>query len=279
MEYQKFIPEGWQKDDFYATEDDVEKAMEDGRIITGKVITCDSNYNLHVNFNNNLKGIIPREEVEAMNVEETGFPKPNICMSKVNKYVQCKVKDIDKEGIVILSRKEVGREALDWAVNELQEGQVVKGIVKNIRPYGAFVEIGGGVVGLLRIEDISVARIKSPAERLKVEDKINVMIKHIDKQKERILLTYKELLGTWEENASKFKEGMIVKGIIRETEKAKNGIFIELQPNLVGMAEYTRNFKYGQQVDVYIKKIIPEKKKIKLTLIDEKNYKGNYILE
>lgn len=279
MEYQKFIPEGWQKDDFYATEDNVEKAMEDGRIITGKVITCDSNYNLHVNFNNNLKGIIPREEVEAMNVEETGFPKPNICMSKVNKYVQCKVKDIDKEGIVILSRKEVGREALDWAVNELQEGQVVKGIVKNIRPYGAFVEIGGGVVGLLRIEDISVARIKSPAERLKVEDKINVMIKHIDKQKERILLTYKELLGTWEENASKFKEGMIVKGIIRETEKAKNGIFIELQPNLVGMAEYTRNFKYGQQVDVYIKKIIPEKKKIKLTLIDEKNYKGNYILE
>ncbi len=279
MEYQKFIPEGWQKEDFHTTEDDVEKAMEDGRIITGKVITCDSNYNLHVNFNNNLKGIIPREEVEAMNIEETGFPKPNICMSKVNKYVQFKVKDIDKEGIVILSRKDVGREALDWAINELQEGQVVKGIVKNIRPYGAFVEIGGGVVGLLRIEDISVARIKSPAERLKVEDKINVMIKHIDKQKERILLTYKELLGTWEENASKFKEGMIVKGIIRETEKAKNGIFIELQPNLVGMAEYTRNFKYGQQVDVYIKKIIPEKKKIKLTLIDEKNYKENYILE
>ena len=279
MEYQKFIPEGWQKEDFHTTEDDVEKAMEDGRIITGKVITCDSNYNLHVNFNNNLKGIIPREEVEAMNIEETGFPKPNICMSKVNKYVQFKVKDIDKEGIVILSRKDVGREALDWAINELQEGQVVKGIVKNIRPYGAFVEIGGGEVGLLRIEDISVARIKSPAERLKVEDKINVMIKHIDKQKERILLTYKELLGTWEENASKFKEGMIVKGIIRETEKAKNGIFIELQPNLVGMAEYTRNFKYGQQVDVYIKKIIPEKKKIKLTLIDEKNYKENYILE
>lgn len=271
MEYQKFIPEGWQKEEIGITKESVEEAISDGRIITGKVIKCDSNYNLHVNFSDTLKGIIPREEVEAMNIEETGFPKPNICMSKVNKYVQFKVKNINKSGTLILSRKDVGKEALNWAINELKEGQIVKGIVKNIRPYGVFVEIGGGVVGLLRIEDISVSRIKSPAERLKIEDKINVMIKEIDRKKERILLTYKELLGTWEENVSNFKEGMTVKGIVRETEKEKNGIFIELQPNLVGMAEYTSDFKYGQIVDVYIKKIIPEKKKIKLTLIDKKN--------
>lgn len=271
MEYQKFIPEGWQKDEISITKENIAEAISDGRIMTGKVIECDSNYNLHVDFSDTLKGIIPREEVEAMNIEETGFPKPNICMSKVNKYVQFKVKDINKAGTLILSRKDVGKEALNWAINELKEGQIVKGIVKNIRPYGAFVEIGGGVVGLLRIEDISVSRIKSPAERLKVEDKINVMIKEIDRKKERILLTYKELLGTWEENVSNFKEGMTVKGIVRETEKEKNGIFIELQPNLVGMAEYTSDFKYGQMVDVYIKRIIPEKKKIKLTLIDKKN--------
>lgn len=270
MEYQKFIPEGWQKDEISITKENIAEAISDGRIMTGKVIECDSNYNLHVDFSETLKGIIPREEVEAMNIEETGFPKPNICMSKVNKYVQFKVKNINKAGTIILSRKDVGKEALNWAINELKEGQIVKGIVKNIRPYGAFVEIGGGVVGLLRIEDISVSRIKSPAERLKVEDKINVMIKEIDRKKERILLTYKELLGTWEENVSNFKEGMTVKGIVRETEKEKNGIFIELQPNLVGMAEYTSDFKYGQMVDVYIKRIIPEKKKIKLTLIDKK---------
>lgn len=268
MEYQKFIPEGWQREDYCISGELIQEALNDGRIITGKVISCDSNYNLHIDFNRNLKGVIPREEVEAMNVEETGFPKPNICMSKVNKYVQFKVKNINKEGTVILSRKEVGKEALNWAINELREGQVLKGIVKNIRPYGVFVEIGGGVVGLLRIEDISVARIKSPLERFNIEDKINVMIKSIDKRQERILLTHKELLGTWEDNAKKFEEGMIVNGIIRETEKAKNGIFIELQPNLVGMAEYSENYKYGQNVQVYIKKIIPEKKKIKLTLIN-----------
>lgn len=268
MEYQKFIPEGWLVEERGISGELINEALNDGRIITGKVSECDSNYNLHINFNDDLKGIIPREEVEAMNIEETGFPKPNICMSKVNKYVQFKVKDVKKDGVVILSRKEVGKEALDWAINELAEGQIVKGIVKNIRPYGVFVEIGGGVVGLLRIEDISVARIKNPIERFKVEDKINVMIKSIDKAKERILLTHKELLGTWEENANKFQEGMVVKGIIRETEKSKNGIFIELNPNLVGMAEYSERVRYGEQVDVLIKKIIPEKKKVKLVLIN-----------
>lgn len=268
MGYQKFIPEGWLIEDRDISGELINEALNDGRIITGKVSECDSNYNLHVDFNEKLKGIIPREEVEAMNIEETGFPKPNICMSKVNKYVQFKVKDIDKEGMVILSRKEVGKEALNWAINELSEGQILNGIVKNIRPYGVFVEIGGGVVGLLRIEDISVARIKNPTERFKIEEKISVMIKSIDKTKERILLTYKELLGTWEENANKFEEGKVVKGIIRETEKSKNGIFIELNPNLVGMAEYSDGYEYGEKVDVLIKKIIPEKKKVKLILIN-----------
>lgn len=58
-------------------------------------------------------------------------------------------------------------------------------------------------------------------------------------------------------------------GIVRDTEKSKNGIFIELAPNLVGLAEYKDNVEYGQNVDVYIKKIIPEKKKVKLLIFNE----------
>ena len=122
-------------------------------------------------------------------------------------------------------------------------------------------------MGLLHIEDISVARIKSPNERLQVGQKIDVIIKSIDKKTNRLILTHKELLGTWEENASDFKEGMTVKGIVRETEKSKNGIFIELKPNLVGLAEYRENLQYGQDIDVYVKRIIPDKKKIKLVII------------
>ena len=187
----------------------------------GRVNKCDSNYNLYVDLGNNMTGVIPREEVEAVNIDETGFPKPNICTSKVNKFVQFKVKDIDSRNNFILSRKEVGQDALNWITNELQEGMVVNGIVKSMQPYGVFVEIGGGIVGLLHIEDISIARIKTPAERLKIGQKINVMIKCIDRKLERVILTYKELLGTWEENVKDFCEGETVTGIARETENLK----------------------------------------------------------
>ena len=136
-----------------------------------------------------------------------------------------------------------------------------------MRKFGAFVEIGGGVVGLLHIEDISVSRIKSPEERFSIGQKINVMIKSIDKDNNKIVLSYKELLGDWDENVKEYTEKTVVEGIVKETDKFKNGIFIELKPNLVGLAEYKDGVEYGQKVNVYIKKIIKERKKIKLLII------------
>lgn len=62
-------------------------------------------------------------------------------------------------------------------------------------------------------------------------------------------------------------EKTVIKGIVKESDKFKNGIFIELKPNLVGMAEYKEGYEYGQSVDVYIKKINPEKRKIKLIIV------------
>lgn len=154
-----------------------------------------------------------------------------------------------------------------WNGDSLQEGQIVNGVVKEIRHYGVFVELEQGDTGLIYIEDLSVARIKSPFERLKIGQNVKVVVKYIDRDLKRITLSYKELLGTWEENADKFKEGVTVKGIVRETEKSNNGIFIELTPNLVGLAEYKEGMKYGEQVDVYIKRIIPDKHKVKLIII------------
>ena len=150
---------------------------------------------------------------------------------------------------------------------QLEDPRGVKGIVKSIRPYGVFIEIGGGIVGLLHIEDISVARIKSPFERLNIGQNIKVVVKYIDSEQKRVTLSYKEILGTWEENAKNFQVGSTVVGKVRETEKGKNGIFIELTPNLVGLAEYKEGIEYGQDVDVYIKNIIPEKKKVKLIIV------------
>lgn len=126
-----------------------------------------------------------------------------------------------------------------------------------------------GVSGLLYIEDICVSRIKSPYERFKVGQEVKVMVKSINKDENKISFTYKELLGTWEDNIKEFRQGTVVHGIVRDAEKSKNGIFVELKPNLVGLAEYKDNIEYGQNVDVYIKKIVPEKKKVKLLIFDE----------
>lgn len=147
----------------------------------------------------------------------------------------------------------------------INKGERVKGTVKNIQKYGAFIRTDNGIDGLLYIEDISVARIKTPAERLSIGQKIDVIVKDIDEQN-RVYFSYKETLGTWEENVQDIQEKSIVQGIVRETEKNKRGIFIEIKPNLIGMAEYKEGIEYGQTVDVYVKKIVRDKKKIKLII-------------
>lgn len=263
----KFEPEGWNNEIIQLETKEIEKYIETKETLQGIVKQCDDEYNLYVNMGNGITGIMPRSEVEAINIDENGLPKTNLCTGKVHKFVQFKIKEINDNNTAILSRKEVQQEALDWVKNGLEVGQKVTGIVKNIKPYGVFIEIGGGVVGLAHIEDLSIARIKTPYERLKIGQKIDVVVKSINREQGKVILSYKEMLGTWEENAKKFTEGTKVRGIVRETEKNKNGIFIELLPNLVGMAEYEEGFEYGQGVDVYIKKIDKEKKKVKLQIV------------
>lgn len=261
----QFLPEGWNEELENLNLQKIQKYQKENKTMQGIVQSCDESYNLHIHLGNNIEGIIPRCEVE--NIKE-GIPDERLCTGKVHKYVQFKIENIENNNKIILSRKNVQQEALKYVKDTMQIGQNVIGIVKNIRPYGAFIEIGGGIVGLAHIEDLSVARIKTPYERLKIGQKVKVVVKSIDRYTGKINLSYKETLGTWEENAQKFSTGMKVEGIIRETEKNKNGIFIELTPNLVGMAEYSEGYEYGQKVNVYIKKIDNEKKKVKL-LIEE----------
>lgn len=267
MNLLKFKPEGWNNEITPLDKNKIDNYKKTNEILQGLVKECDDNYNLYIQFENGLTGIMPRQEVEAINVEESGLPKTNLCTGKVHKFVQFKIKEAKDESKVIISRKEVQEEALEWVKRDLKEGTRVTGIVKNIKPYGAFIEIGGGVVGLVHIEDLSVARIKTPFERLNIGQKVEVMVKSIDRSTGKVILSYKETLGSWEENAKMFTSGTRAKGIVRETEKNKNGIFIELTPNLVGMAEYEEGLEYGQNVDVYIKKIDNQRKKIKLLIV------------
>ena len=250
--YQRFIPEGWIEKENKYTMQELMRAKDENQILQGKIESIDSMHNAYINLGDNIKGIIQKEDLGII--------------SKNNPYVQFKVSNIVNE-TCFLSRKAVKDESLSWVINDLSKGDVVDGIVRNIKPYGAFVDIGGGSSGLLYINDISVSRMKSPEEKLKIGQKIKVKIKNIDKENKKFFLSYKEMLGSWEDNVKDLKEGEILKGIVREKTKNNDGIFIELKPNLVGLCEYKENLKYGQEVEVKLKKIIPDKKKIKLSIV------------
>lgn len=210
---------------------------------------------------------MPKQEVEEVrgNLEQT-----KRYFGKVNQTLQFVVTDVnhEDENQFFLSRLQVGNTVKQWITEDLQEGQIIPGSVRSMKPYGVFVEIAGGVVGLLHIEDISVGRIREPEERFSIGQKIKIMVKSINREQKQVVLTYKELLGTWEENVADIREGQILPGIIREKERNRNGVFIELKPNLVGLAEYQEQLAYGTKVKVFVKKIQKEKKKIKLMIVE-----------
>jgi small subunit ribosomal protein S1 len=193
MEYQKFIPEGWYKTKENLSIEDIEKAKNTGRVIQGLAYKCDDEFNIHVKLGDKIEGIIPKNEVEFKD-KNSDVIKSGIYKNKVNNFIQFKVKRICDDSTVILSRKNVYNDAFSWVKNDLHPGDIVNGIVKNIRPYGVFVEIGGGVVGLIHIQDISISRMKNPKERFFIGQKIKTMIKSIDEENSKVVLSYKELL-------------------------------------------------------------------------------------
>ena len=135
----------------------------------------------------------------------------------------------------------------------------------HLEAFGCFVDIGCGSISLLPIDAISVSRISHPRDRFNIGQNILAVVKSIAEDG-KICLSHKELLGNWQENALKFASGETVAGIIRSVESY--GIFVELSPNLSGLAEVKENVVVGQQASVYIKNLIPEKMKIKLIIVD-----------
>ncbi len=126
MEYQKFIPEGWNDTKENLTLQQLQQAKQNGTIMQGFVEKCDENCNLQIYLGRDIIGLIPRNEIDIMSHDDFGMTKPSICKNKVNQLVQFKVKEIYDDNHLILSRKEVGKEALNWAKNELEAGMIVK---------------------------------------------------------------------------------------------------------------------------------------------------------
>lgn len=239
--------------------------MISGKILEARASLCDSGHNIIVDLPC-MKGIIPKIE-GALGIEN-GKTRDIALISRVNKPVCFRVISIntDDNGIetAILSRRAVQEECRKNFIERLSSGDIIPAKVTHLEQFGCFVDIGCGIPSLIPIDAISVSRISHPADRFVTGQDIKVIIKDIDK--DRVWLSHKELLGTWEENAAMFKNGETVSGIVRSVENY--GIFIELTPNLAGLAEIGRDAQVGDYASVYIKAIIPEKMKIKLIIVD-----------
>ena len=266
-----YKPEGYKIDtpenkEHISSVSSLEYARSAGLILEGRASLCDSTHNLIVDFGD-FRGIIPKSEA-AYSTDGSEI-RDIAVITKVGKPVCCKVKSIDKSGNtpkVILSRRAAQSECFENCVSKLKSGDIIDARITHIEPFGAFCDIGCGIIALLPVDCISVSRISNPKERFSAGDKIKAVIKNNDRQTGRITLTHKELLGSWEQNAEHFCAGEPASGIVRSVEPY--GIFVELTPNLAGLAEWCENVIPGQNAAVYIKSIIPEKMKIKLVIVD-----------
>lgn len=257
-----------------ATISALERAMNTGMILEGIATLCDHSLNLHVDVGG-FKGYMPYGET-VFNPD--GQPIKDIAViSRVGKPVCFRVLGVLRNAEkgkpqLLLSRRAAQIDCYRDFLSTLIPGDIIPAKVTHLESFGAFVDIGCGIVSLLSVDCLSVSRIHHPRERVSVGERLRVAVKTIDEQNNRIFVTLRELLGTWEQNAARFEAGQTVTGTVRSVEDY--GMFVELAPNLAGLTELREDMRetakswIGQSAAVFIKSILPERMKIKLVLID-----------
>lgn len=244
-----------------------EAAME-GRVVEARAVLCDADHNLHVEMPC-MEGIIPYME-GAIGIAE-GTTRDIALISRVSKPISFLVQGFeyqpDGSRRAVLSRRAAQEKCRFEYVASLRPGDIVPARITRLETFGAFCDIGCGLPALLPIASISVSRISHPSDRLLPGMDIFAVVSSLED--DRVCLSQRELLGTWMENAALFSQGETVAGIVRSVEDY--GIFVELTPNLAGLAEPRDGVKVGQHAGVYIKSILPEKMKLKLILIDSQD--------
>ena len=247
------------------TYEKIESAIKSKEIFCAKALVYEHGKGLHFNLGG-IKGIMPSEEV-LYNID--GSPvKDAAIITRINKNVCFEITSIsdNEPPVAFLSRKNVQKHIYEQYVSKLSPGDILHCCITHVDTFGVFCDIGYGITALLPIDFISVSRITSPADRFYVGQNILACVKSISADG-KIVLTHKELLGTWLENANMFTPHTTVCGIVRS--KEEYGIFIELAPNFAGLAEVCDDVEVGDVVNVYIKSILPTKMKVKLVILNK----------
>ena len=250
---------------------ELEKAYEDKvtikGVINGKV---KGGFTVEVN---SVRAFLPGSLVDVRPVRDTTHLE--------GKELEFKVIKLDaKRNNVVVSRRAV-IEAESSAEREtllanLEEGHEIKGIVKNLTDYGAFVDLGG-VDGLLHITDMAWKRVKHPSEIVNVGDEINVKVLKFDKEKQRVSLGMKQMGNDpWQEIASRYPEGTKINGQV--TNLTDYGCFVEIEDGVEGLVHVSemdwtnknihpsKVVSLGDTVEVMVLEIDEERRRISLGL-------------
>lgn len=249
------------------TREELSRCIATHEVLQSTALAYDTNRRLRFEFGG-VRGFMPFEE--CVDVPEGEPIKDIAVLTRVGRptcfVVTGITSDENGEEMLMLSRAKAQRLCRSEYLDTLECGSVIPCTVTHIENFGAFCDVGCGISALLPIDCLSVSRISSPADRVQVGQQLLCAIKMRDEQN-RIVLTLRELLGTWSENAACFAPGETVVGIVRSVEDY--GVFIEIAPNLAGLAEADATLRPGQAVSVYIKNILPDKMKIKLVVVNK----------
>tara|TARA_Y100000588_G_scaffold321174_1_gene352200 strand:+ start:334 stop:2103 length:1770 start_codon:yes stop_codon:yes gene_type:complete len=250
--------------------DEVEKAYDDRKVVIGRVIERIKG-GLAVDIG--VRAFLPGSQVDVRpvrNLDALRGEELRMRVIKVNK----------KRGNIVLSRKvlleEENTEKKKHTLETLEEGKVLRGVVKNITDYGAFIDLGG-IDGLLHVTDMSWGRAAHPSELFKVNDEVDIVVLKFDRETERVSLGYKQLhADPWTAVEERYAVGMRVSGKV--VSLTDYGAFIEIEAGVEGLIHvsemsWSKRVKHpskllnvGDEVESMVLGVDPQARRISLGL-------------
>ena len=264
------------QDDKQGIMDTVKEAFDTGMPVEGSVKESNKG-----GFTVNIMGI--RAFCPISQIDNSYCDNPEVHIGRNYQFEIIKFEE-NGRNVVVSRRKILEREAAEKAAvlwGEITVGKAYTGTVKSLKPYGAFVDIGG-IEGLVHVSEIDYGQTDDPAEHLSVGQEITVAVKDIDRAKNRISLSLKALKADpWDEAVKMLKPEQVVAGKVTRTQNF--GAFVSLMPGVEGLVHISNMVKdrrihsplevvsHGQEVTVRILDVDPEKRRIGLSMILEKD--------
>jgi small subunit ribosomal protein S1 len=247
----------------------LEKAFEKGETVTGMISgKVKGGFTVDIS---DIRAFLPGSLVDVRPVRDTGYLEGKELEFKVIKLDQKRNNVVVSRRAVVESEYSAERDAL---LKNLQEGMVVKGVVKNLTDYGVFVDLGG-IDGLLHITDMAWKRVKHPSEIVNVGDEIDVKVLKFDRERNRVSLGLKQLgQDPWADLARRYPEHTRLFGKV--TNIADYGCFVEIEEGVEGLVHVSemdwtnknvnpaKVVHIGQEVEVMVLDIDEERRRISL---------------